>query len=189
MEAAVRRVASHARAAAWQALQLALCGACGSRATLRRDAQVFEGTSGIDTQGTSLQFTGEARVAARVLRRRRPAAKRVARCADGERRASNGTLNHWHGVVRACTQVLKTPVSEDMLGRVFNGSGKPIDGGPPVLAEAYLDIQGASRHASAPHSVVAELGPLAHTRSWRSHGPAAAALLSRRVIRLLHQPV
>jgi hypothetical protein len=32
-----------------------------------------------------------------------------------------------------------------MLGRVFNGSGKPIDGGPPVLAEAYLDIQGASR--------------------------------------------
>jgi vacuolar-type H+-ATPase subunit B/Vma2 len=29
-----------------------------------------------------------------------------------------------------------------MLGRVFNGSGKPIDKGPPVLAEAYLDIQG-----------------------------------------------
>ena len=26
-------------------------------------------------------------------------------------------------------QVLKTPVSRDMLGRVFNGSGKPIDGG------------------------------------------------------------
>lgn len=26
-------------------------------------------------------------------------------------------------------QVLKTPVSRDMLGRIFNGSGKPIDGG------------------------------------------------------------
>lgn len=26
-------------------------------------------------------------------------------------------------------QVLKTPVSRDMLGRVFNGSGRPIDGG------------------------------------------------------------
>ena len=26
-------------------------------------------------------------------------------------------------------QVLRTPVSKDMLGRVFNGSGKPIDGG------------------------------------------------------------
>lgn len=29
-----------------------------------------------------------------------------------------------------------------MLGRVFNGSGKPIDKGPQVLAEDYLDIQG-----------------------------------------------
>lgn len=37
---------------------------------------------------------------------------------------------------------MRTPVSEDMLGRVFNGSGKPIDKGPPILAEAYLDIQG-----------------------------------------------
>jgi len=33
-------------------------------------------------------------------------------------------------------------VSEDMLGRVFNGSGKPIDKGPPILAEDYLDIEG-----------------------------------------------
>jgi len=40
-------------------------------------------------------------------------------------------------------QVLKTPVSLDMLGRIFNGSGKPIDNGPPILAEAYLDISGA----------------------------------------------
>ncbi len=30
------------------------------------------------------------------------------------------------------------------MGRIFNGSGKPIDGGPPVLAEKYLDINGAS---------------------------------------------
>ncbi|XP_073337766.1 V-type proton ATPase subunit B [Pagrus major] len=29
-----------------------------------------------------------------------------------------------------------------MLGRVFNGSGKPIDRGPSVLAEDYLDIMG-----------------------------------------------
>uniref|UniRef100_A0A7S0WZ83 Vacuolar proton pump subunit B n=1 Tax=Chlamydomonas leiostraca TaxID=1034604 RepID=A0A7S0WZ83_9CHLO len=41
-------------------------------------------------------------------------------------------------------EVLKTPVSRDMMGRVFNGSGKPIDGGPPVLAEAFLDITGSS---------------------------------------------
>jgi V-type H+-transporting ATPase subunit B len=39
-------------------------------------------------------------------------------------------------------EVLKMPVSEDMLGRIFNGSGKPIDKGPNVLAEDFLDIQG-----------------------------------------------
>ncbi|NP_001107734.1 V-type proton ATPase subunit B, kidney isoform [Xenopus tropicalis] len=38
--------------------------------------------------------------------------------------------------------ILRTPVSEDMLGRVFNGSGKPIDKGPTVMAEDYLDING-----------------------------------------------
>lgn len=39
-------------------------------------------------------------------------------------------------------ETFKMPVSDDMLGRVFNGSGKPIDKGPKVLAEDYLDIQG-----------------------------------------------
>jgi V-type H+-transporting ATPase subunit B len=38
--------------------------------------------------------------------------------------------------------ILRTPVSEDMLGRVFNGSGKAIDRGPRVLADDYLDIMG-----------------------------------------------
>lgn len=38
--------------------------------------------------------------------------------------------------------ILRTPVSEDMLGRIFNGSGKPIDKGPAILAEDFLDIQG-----------------------------------------------
>ena len=32
-------------------------------------------------------------------------------------------------------------MSVEMLGRVFNGSGTPIDQGPPVLAEKFLDIQ------------------------------------------------
>merc|ERR1719326_2447821 len=35
-------------------------------------------------------------------------------------------------------EVLRTPVSRDMLGRIFNGSGRPIDDGPEVLAEDYL---------------------------------------------------
>jgi len=39
--------------------------------------------------------------------------------------------------------VLKMPISEEMLGRTFNGSGKPLDQKDlPVLAEAYLDIMG-----------------------------------------------
>uniref|UniRef100_A0A8D0P5P7 Vacuolar proton pump subunit B n=1 Tax=Sus scrofa TaxID=9823 RepID=A0A8D0P5P7_PIG len=59
--------------------------------------QVFEGTSGIDAQKTTCEFTGD---------------------------------------------ILRTPVSEDMLGRVFNGSGKPIDNGPVVMAEDFLDING-----------------------------------------------
>ena len=28
------------------------------------------------------------------------------------------------------------------IGRVFNGSGKPKDKGPSILAEDFLDIQG-----------------------------------------------
>ena len=37
--------------------------------------------------------------------------------------------------------VLRMPISIEMLGRTFNGSGKPIDKGPRVLAEKFLDIQ------------------------------------------------
>lgn len=60
--------------------------------------QVFEGTSGIDTKNTHIEFTGE---------------------------------------------ILKMPISDDLMGRAFNGSGKPIDKGPPVLAEDFLPIGGA----------------------------------------------
>jgi len=31
-------------------------------------------------------------------------------------------------------------ISEEMLGRSFNGSGIPIDKGPNVLAEKFIDI-------------------------------------------------
>ena len=33
-------------------------------------------------------------------------------------------------------------VSEDILGRVFSGMGEPIDGGPRIIAEENLDING-----------------------------------------------
>lgn len=38
---------------------------------------------------------------------------------------------------------LKIGVSEDMMGRIFDGSGRAIDKGPKVLAEDYLDINGS----------------------------------------------
>ena len=37
---------------------------------------------------------------------------------------------------------LELPVSEDMLGRVFNGRGDPIDGGAPIIAEKNIDVNG-----------------------------------------------
>ena len=38
--------------------------------------------------------------------------------------------------------IMKMAISEEMLGRTFNGSGIAIDNAPPVLAEEYLDIDG-----------------------------------------------
>ena len=40
-------------------------------------------------------------------------------------------------------------VSEDMLGRVFNGMGRPIDGGPDILADAHMDINGLPMNPAA----------------------------------------
>ena len=40
-------------------------------------------------------------------------------------------------------------VSGDMLGRVFNGMGNPIDGGPEILAEDHRDINGLPMNPAA----------------------------------------
>jgi V/A-type H+-transporting ATPase subunit B len=45
--------------------------------------------------------------------------------------------------VRCRGETLRLAVSRDILGRVFNGLGEPIDGGPPVIPEDYLDVNGA----------------------------------------------
>ncbi len=44
--------------------------------------------------------------------------------------------------VRYKGETLKLPVSPDILGRIFDGSGNPMDGGPPIIAESYQDING-----------------------------------------------
>jgi len=40
--------------------------------------------------------------------------------------------------------ILKMPMGSEILGRSFNGAGKPIDKGPGIIAEEYLDINGSS---------------------------------------------
>ncbi len=60
--------------------------------------QVFGGTRGLDTDTTSVQFTGE---------------------------------------------VMKFGVSREMLGRVFNGVGEPIDDSPDIIPDERRDINGA----------------------------------------------
>ncbi|MCD8255143.1 MAG: V-type ATP synthase subunit B [Oscillospiraceae bacterium] len=51
--------------------------------------------------------------------------------------------------VRFLGHPLELAVSEDMLGRVFNGMGQPIDGGPAILAEKSLDINGLAMNPAA----------------------------------------
>ena len=51
--------------------------------------------------------------------------------------------------VRFLGHPLELGVSEDMLGRVFNGMGEPIDGGPAILAEAHRDINGLPMNPAA----------------------------------------
>jgi len=45
--------------------------------------------------------------------------------------------------VRCKGETLKLAVSRDILGRIFNGLGEPIDGGSSVIPEDYLDVNGA----------------------------------------------
>jgi len=61
--------------------------------------QVFEGTSGVDNDKTTVKFLGET---------------------------------------------IKFGVSKEILGRVFNGAGEPIDGGAEIIPDEYRDILGAA---------------------------------------------
>ncbi len=44
--------------------------------------------------------------------------------------------------VRLGGDAARTPVGDGLLGRMLDGAGRPIDGGPPVMAEAFWDING-----------------------------------------------
>lgn len=51
--------------------------------------------------------------------------------------------------VRFLGHSLELGVSEDMLGRVFDGLGRPIDGGSDILADKRLDINGQPMNPAA----------------------------------------
>jgi V/A-type H+-transporting ATPase subunit B len=46
--------------------------------------------------------------------------------------------------VRFIGETMKMPVTEDLLGRVLDGSGYPIDGGPDIVPDERRDIVGAA---------------------------------------------
>ena len=58
-------------------------------------------------------------------------------------------INLAQSKVRFLGHPLQLGVSGDMLGRVFNGMGRPIDGGPEILAEEYRDINGLPMNPAA----------------------------------------
>ncbi len=66
--------------------------------------QVFEGSSGLDTRGTRVRFTGET---------------------------------------------MKIGLSREVIGRVFNGLGKPLDNNPGIVPERELDVNGLAINPSA----------------------------------------
>ncbi len=62
---------------------------------------------------------------------------------------SSAGINLAQSKVRFLGHPLELGVSADMLGRVFNGMGVPIDGGPEILAEEYRDINGLAMNPAA----------------------------------------
>ncbi|MDO5100472.1 MAG: V-type ATP synthase subunit B [Eubacteriales bacterium] len=51
--------------------------------------------------------------------------------------------------VRFLGRSMELAVSEDMLGRVFDGLGRPVDGGPALLPEKRMDINGLPMNPAA----------------------------------------
>lgn len=58
-------------------------------------------------------------------------------------------INLAESKVRFLGKSLDFGVSPDILGRVFSGMGKPIDGGPEIIPEKRMDINGAPINPAA----------------------------------------
>lgn len=62
---------------------------------------------------------------------------------------SSAGINVAESKVRFLGRGIEFPVSMDMLGRVFSGMGRPLDGGPEIIPEARLDINGTPINPAA----------------------------------------
>lgn len=62
---------------------------------------------------------------------------------------SSTGINLKESVVRFLGHGTQLAVSPDMLGRVFDGMGRPKDGGPEIIAEKMLDINGLPMNPAA----------------------------------------
>ncbi len=62
---------------------------------------------------------------------------------------SSTGINLSNSKVRFLGRTMELGVSEDMLSRVFDGLGRPIDGGPEILPEMRMDINGLPMNPAA----------------------------------------
>ncbi len=58
-------------------------------------------------------------------------------------------INPQESKVRFLGRAMELGVSEDMLSRVFDGLGRPIDGGPEILPEKRMDVNGLPMNPAA----------------------------------------
>lgn len=62
---------------------------------------------------------------------------------------SSTGINLSDSKVRFLGKQMELGVSEDMLGRVFDGLGRPVDGGAPIIPEKRMDINGTPMNPAA----------------------------------------
>ena len=62
---------------------------------------------------------------------------------------SSTGINLSNSTVKFLGRQMELGVSEDMLGRVFDGLGRPIDNGPEIIPEKRMDVNGAPINPAA----------------------------------------
>ena len=62
---------------------------------------------------------------------------------------SSTGINLADSKVRFLGRQMELGVSEDMLGRVFDGLGRPIDGGPEIIPDKRMDVNGTPMNPAA----------------------------------------